>query len=174
MLETCKGLLANQIEAALCTLGLCIDCCPAAAWNAPVGNLAFCQVAFHTLFFADYYLGQNEDTFGQQPFHLTNADFFLDYEELQPRQQRLLYDQAAIQAYLGHCREKAKTAIAADTADSLSRPCGFARKSFSRAELHVYNIRHIQHHAAQLSLRLRLDAGVDIPWIGSGWRDCGA
>ena len=40
-----------------------------------------------------------------------------------------------------------------------------------RAELHVYSIRHIQHHAAQLSLRLRLDAGVAIPWIGVGWRE---
>jgi hypothetical protein len=172
MLEVCKNLLANQFEAALCTLGLCIDRCPAAMWNAPVGNLSFCQVAFHTLFFADYYLGQNEDTFGQQPFHLANAEFFRDYEELRPRQQRLLYDQAAIKAYLGHCRAKAAAAIAAETADSLSEPCGFARKSFSRAELYVYNTRHIQHHAAQLSLRLRLDAGVEIPWIGSGWREC--
>jgi hypothetical protein len=49
--------------------------------------------------------------------------------------------------------------------------CGFARRTFSRAELYAYNTRHIQHHAAQLSLRLRIDAGVDIPWIGLGWRE---
>jgi hypothetical protein len=41
----------------------------------------------------------------------------------------------------------------------------------SRAELYVYNLRHIQHHAAQLSLRLRLDHGVNIAWVGSGWRE---
>jgi len=38
----------------------------------------------------------------------------------------------------------------------------------SRAELHIYNIRHIQHYAAQLSLRLRLDTEVDIPWVSHG------
>ncbi len=171
MLDTFKQLLANQFEAALCTLGLCIDRCPVATWNAPVGNLAFCQVAFHTLFFADYYRGQSEDSFRQQPFHLDNADLFRDYEELQPRQQRLLYDQPSIKAYVGHCRAKGGAAIGAESADSLSGPCGFARKSFFRAELYVYNIRHIQHHAAQLSLRLRLDADVSIPWVGSGWRE---
>ena len=41
----------------------------------------------------------------------------------------------------------------------------------SRAELYVYNTRHLQHHAAQLSLRLRLDAGVHTPWFGGGWRE---
>jgi hypothetical protein len=70
-----------------------------------------------------------------------------------------------------HCRKKASAVIASETSDTLSAPCGFERRGFSRAELHVYNIRHIQHHAAQLSLRLRLDAKQDIPWIGSGWRE---
>jgi MFS superfamily sulfate permease-like transporter len=38
--------------------------------------------------------------------------------------------------------------------------------------LHVvagYITRHIQHHAAQLILRLRRDFEVDIPWFKSGW-----
>ena len=43
-----------------------------------------------------------------------------------------------------------------------------SRRYFTRAELHLYNIRHIQHHAAQLILRLRLDTDVDIPWVGRG------
>jgi len=170
MLETCRILLANQFEAALCTLGKCIDACPDANWNARVGNLAFCQVAFHTLFFTDYYLGPNEDEFRRQPFHLQNSDFFRDYEELADHAPRLLYDRPGIQNYVAYCRQRALAAIAAETAESLSGRCGFGRNTFSRAELHVYNIRHIQHHAAQLSLRLRIDAGVDIPWVGSGWR----
>jgi hypothetical protein len=45
-----------------------------------------------------------------------------------------------------------------------------ASLQFSRGELHVCNFRHLQHHAAQLSLRLRSDAGVEIPSVGSGWR----
>jgi hypothetical protein len=51
----------------------------------------------------------------------------------------------------------------------LAGPSGFRRRKCSRAELHVYNVRHIQHHAAQLILRLRLDTDVDVPWVGQAW-----
>lgn len=171
MLDTFKELTANQFEAALCTLNVCIDRCPETAWNSRVGNYAVCQVAFHTLFYADYYLGLNEEAFRQQPFHRDNPHFFRDYEEFEDHAPVLLYERAPIKSYLEHCRNKASQAIAAETADLLTAPAGFQRRAFSRAELYVYNIRHIQHHAAQLGLRLRLDAQQDIPWIGSGWRE---
>jgi hypothetical protein len=171
MLETYKQLIANQLNAALCMLDLCVQRCPDALWNGRVGNLAFCQVAFHALFFTDFYLGTpDEDAFRSQPFHRANGQIFRDYEELEDRVQVLLYDKPAIKAYLAHCRGKALEVIAAETEITLSAPCGFARKAFSRAELYVLNVRHIQHHTAQLSLRLRLDAKEGIPWVGSEWR----
>ena len=52
MIEYFQQIVTSQFEAALCTLDLCIDRCPDAMWEARVANLAFCQVAFHTLFFA--------------------------------------------------------------------------------------------------------------------------
>ncbi len=171
MLDTLKQLIAHQFESALCTLHACIDRCPQDVWDSHVGNHPFCQVAFHALFYADYYLGPNEGSFRKQPYHRDNASFFRDYEELEDREPELLYDKPSIQSYAAHCRKKAAQAIAAETADSLAAPADFKRRTFSRAELYVYNLRHIQHHAAQLSLRLRLEAQVDIPWIGSGWRD---
>ena len=170
MLAAFKELIANQFDAALCTLSACIDRCPHVAWSRPVGDLAFCQVAFHTLFYTDYYLGRNEQAFRQQPFHLGNPPLFGDYEELEDRPPVSLYDKASLQSYMDHCRRKTTEVIASETAGSLSGPSGFERRDFSRAELHVYNIRHVQHHAAQLSLRLRIDSNQDIPWIGSGWR----
>ncbi len=170
MLETFKELIAHQLEAALCTLNACLEQCPEAAWNAPVGNHQFCQVAFHTLFYTDYYLGPNDESFRRQPFHRNHARFFGDYEEFEDHPPTSLYDKASIKTYLQHCRTKASATIAAETAQTLMGPSGFDRRTFSRAELHVYNIRHIQHHAAQLSLRLRLDAEQAIPWIGSGWK----
>jgi len=169
MVDTLKQLLVHQFEAAFCMLGICIHRCPEDSWNAPVGNLAFCQVVFHALFFTDFYLGENELAFRQQAFHRDHADFFRDYEELEDRKQQLLYDRQSIKEYLQYCREKAIHAVSAETQDSLQGSCGFPRRGFSRAELYVYNLRHIQHHAAQLSLRLRIDAQQDIPWVGSGW-----
>jgi hypothetical protein len=169
MIDVVKESLIHQYEAALAMAGACVDECPDAAWNAPVGNLAFCQVAFHAVFFADYYLGEGEHGFREQPFHREHPDFFRDYEELQPRRQELLYGKSGVTAYLAHCRRKAAEAIGAETAESLAGPSGFERRRCSRLELHVYNVRHIQHHAAQLSLRLRLDAGREIQWFASGW-----
>ena len=171
MLETYKTLITNQFEAALSTLKMCIDQCPAEAWNAPVANLAFCQAAFHALFYADCYLGIDDEALKQQAFHLENADFFRDYEEMEDREQKLLYDKPDLDKYAEHCRRKALATIAAETADTLKAPCGFHWLKFTRAELYVYNIRHIQHHAAQLSLRLRLNEAASIPWARSAWSE---
>ena len=169
VIDTFKKIVANQFEAALCTLNICINKCPEADWNVPVGNLKYCQVAFHTLFFTDFYLGPNADSFREQPFHRENKDFFRHYEELEDRPQVLLYEKPKIEQYLKHCRDKAAEVIAHETARVLTSPSGFRRRR-SRAELHLYSIRHIQHHAAQLSLRLRIDHGINIPWVASGWR----
>lgn len=171
MIDIYTELIANQFEAAFCTLGACVDRCPDANWEAPVASLKFCQVAFHTLIFADLYLGRDVDSLRQQSFHREHEAVFADYEELEERVQQQVYDKPFIKAYLQHCRDKASSVIALETEETLSSRPGFEGRPYSRAELHVTNIRHIIHHAAQLSLRLRLDAGVDIPWIASGWKN---
>jgi hypothetical protein len=170
MLDLYKSLIVNQFEAALATLGMCIDRCPESLWNSRVARYPFSQTAFHTLFFTDFYLGANEDSFRRQPFHRENKDWFAEYEQLEDREPASTYEKSPIHAYLEHCRRKATEILAAETEASLNGLSGFPRRNFSRAELHVYNIRHIQHHAAQLILRLRLDAKVDVPWLETGWR----
>jgi len=169
MIDTVKELIANQIEAALCTLNACIELCPDQAWDMRIARYPFSQVVFHTLFFTDYYLGADEESYRRQPFHRDNASFFGDYEQLQDREPVARYDRASINKYMNHCRRKATDATRSETAATLAGPTGFARRNFSRAELYVYNIRHIQHHAAQLILRLRVDADRDVPWVESGW-----
>lgn len=174
MLDTVKILLVNQYEAALSMLKACVDRCPDTAWNAPVANYRFSQVVFHTLYFTDLYLGrEDEASFRGQPFHLRLAPLFADlpanlepFEVPAPRS----YDRPPLLTYLEFCRRKVIEIMATETEETLSALEGFGR-DFSRAELHVYNIRHINHHAAQLGLRLRLDTGEGIKWVGSGWRE---
>jgi hypothetical protein len=174
MLDTVKALFVHQYEAALSMLKACVDGCPDAAWNAPVANHRFSQVVFHTLYFTDLYLGRDDEaSFRRQPFHLQLAPLFADlpanrepFEDPPPRS----YERASLLTYLGFCRRKVIEVVATETEETLSAPDDFGR-DFSRAELHVYNIRHIHHHAAQLSLRLRLDSGNGVEWVGSGWRE---
>ncbi len=171
MLEAYKTLIVNQFEAAFCTLNACVDLCPEDLWNHPVGTYPFSLVVFHTLFFADFYMEADETSLRNQPFHEDHTAIFADYEQLEPREPVTWYERGFIKAYLDHCRRKAIRVITAETESSLKGPSGFARRTCTRAELHIYNMRHVQHHAAQLSLRLRLNARIDIPWVGSGWRE---
>ena len=168
MTDLCKQILANQFDASLCTLAHAVERCPDELWNAPVAKYPFCQVAFHTLFFADLYLELNEEGLSRQPFHQANPDFFGDYEQLQYREPQSLYERSQIRTYLEFVRDKANATLAAETAETLAAPEQFQRRLSSRAELYLYNLRHIQHHAAQLILRLRLDSDVDVPWVGGG------
>ena len=171
MHDTFKQLIANQYEASLSTLMYCAKKCPDAQWNVLVARYPFNQVLFHTLFFADFYLGYDAKSFRSQSFHKENRDLFADYEQLSDREPQSVYSRNQIEKYGKFCVEKALETVVLETEQSLCSEACFERREFSRAELHVYNIRHIQHHAAQLILRLRIDADVDIPWIGSGWRD---
>lgn len=127
-------------------------------------------MAFHVLFFADYYLESDGGDFRGQSFHTANQALFDDYEQLQDCEPVAVYRKDQITPYVDFCRHKAVTITAAETELSLAQTTSLTRFPMSRFELHLYNIRHLQHHGAQLVLRLRLAQGVDIPWISSGWR----
>jgi hypothetical protein len=169
MYDAFKKLIANQYEASLCTVAICAERCPDSHWNTQVAKYPFSQVIFHTFFFADYYLGRDADSFSQQPFHKENRDLFAGYEQLKNQEPNSVYSREQIALYGKFCRAKASLTIGEETEQTLCRDAQFVRRNCSRAELHVYNIRHIQHHAAQLVLRLRIDTDVDIPWVDSGW-----
>lgn len=161
--------LVKQFDASLCMLHQCIRNCPESIWTSRLLELRFCQVAFHALFFTDYYLESSPDSFRGQRFHIDHEHIFRDYEELEYRPQVLTYEQEFVTSYLFFCRQKAADVICNETIDTLDGPSGFERKEFTRAELHVNNIRHIQYHAAQLSYKLRLENQNGVEWVGSGW-----
>lgn len=171
MLDTYKTAIINQFEASFCTLDLCIDRCSETYWDMRIGNFSFSHVAFHTMIFADLYLSENETEFRNQPFHRDHLPFFNDYDELTSDSTQTTPDKPAIQRYLQFCRNKAVEVISAETEESLDRKAGFDWLDFTRAELHVYNMRHLQHHAAHVGLRLRAEAQQEIPWVKSGWRE---
>ena len=161
----------NQIKSALCTLAQCISSCPETEWNQPHGDYPFSQVVFHTLFFTDFYLQRDESSFKDQAFHRENKVFFKDYEELQEKIPVNLYGRRQCEKYLKFCIDKCEATLQADDPQTLLGPSGFSFKPFTRAELYIYLIRHIQHHAAQLGLRLQRITGNELQWISSGWKE---
>ena len=127
-------------------------------------------VAYHTLFFADLYLSKNEDAFVLRELHRAGGDE--RGEEAAPglsREETL--------AYVRIVRTKVGDSLAGETEETLRGPSGFSWRKCTRAEMHIYNIRHIQHHAGQMSAYLRrVDPELKGPrvealrWVGQGWR----
>jgi uncharacterized damage-inducible protein DinB len=146
----------------------CIDACPPEHWEGKIANSTFRQVAYHTLFFVDLYLSPSEDSFQLRDLHQHGGDERGPTVSLGLSQPQTL-------SYLSICREKAIQTLTSETADSLQGPSGFSYRKFSRGELHIYNIRHIQHHTGQFSAFLRrveptLTDYKLLPWVGSGWK----
>jgi hypothetical protein len=159
--------LKEQMLAALSTLYQCIETCPKSEWNQSHGDAPFSQVAFHTLFYTDYHLSKSEAGFKCQAFHENNKNMFKDYEELEDRKAENVYPKNEIKAYMEFCREKIEN-IHINQKNREVDGKNFS-KSMNFVELSVYVTRHIQHHAAQLGLRIQQITGKELKWISSGW-----
>ncbi len=170
MLQLYKQAITNQYEATLQTLRDSLAACGPEHWNARVCNFSIPHVAYHTLFFLDLYLSGSEEEFRGQPFHLQNKEFFNNYDELSFDSSETNHTRQAMDRYLHFCRSRVPDVMAAETAQSLARPAHTPWLDIPRAELHIYNIRHLQHHSAQISLRLRLDWQTNIRWVKTGWQ----
>ena len=168
MTQYLRNLLAGQFDASLCMLNECIASCPAEHWEGMIASLTFRQVAYHTLFFVDLYLSPGERAFELRELHQRGGD------EREPYPGKGLEKRETL-AYLSICRDKMTATLAGETEQSLQGPCGFSwRKDVTRGELHVYNIRHVQHHTGQLSAFLRrvepsLRDYKLLRWVGTGW-----
>lgn len=168
-LESYKNLIIGQYEAALCTIATIVNQVPDEIWSGKVANYGFDQSLFHTLFYTDVYLSKNEHLVADQKFHKQHADVFEGYEEFESSPPTKRYSIEFIKQYLDFCVEKSRTAVNAETEKSLAGEAEFSWHTISRGEIHPYNLRHIQHHAAQLIMRLRLDSDINIGWQKSGW-----
>jgi hypothetical protein len=160
-----QQVITGQFEAALCMLNECVQRCPLEHWEGKIANDSFRQVAYHTLFYVDYYLSTGEHAFSLREIHQQGGD-----ERTSAVSLGLSKDDTL--AYLALCRQKMLATVTAESADSLQGPSGFARQAFSRGELHFYNVRHVQHHVGQLSAFLRrIDRSTESWWVRTGWRD---
>ena len=170
MIDLFKTAVVGQFHAALSMLKSTVDQCPEDQWGCRVGEFPLWQVAYHALFYADLYLSPDEASY--EPFTRCwqHYQFFgrLPWPPYEEVKAEVPVPRGDVLAYIEHCRQKAIEMVAAETAESLAGPPGFWWYKIPRAEFHLNNIRHIQHHAAQMSLALRRAAGVDVQWVATG------
>ncbi|MGQ0550927.1 MAG: DinB family protein [Armatimonadota bacterium] len=168
MTDHFQKILTSQFEAALAMLKQCVEACPPQHYEGKIANDTFRTIAYHTLFWVDYYLSPGEHAFELRDVNHRGGD-----DRITTSSPGLSRDETL--SYVEICRRKLVETLAAETAESLAAPSGFSRFSFSRGELHLYNLRHIQHHTGALSAYLRrVDASVEnskaLSWVRMGWR----
>lgn len=163
MVNSFAGAMLGQFEASLAMLDQCIRDCPDEHWDSPIAKYPFWLVAYHTLYCTDGYLVSSQDAWQPHPvFHPAGrADIDAEYPSKRFTKQEL-------GEYVRFCVGRARAVLGEETLESLEGPSGFARLAFSRAELHLYNLRHIQHHSGQLGAFLRR-VKIASPWVKSGW-----
>ncbi|MBO0683969.1 MAG: DinB family protein [Candidatus Dormibacteraeota bacterium] len=159
--------LWRQFGAAIDMLDDAIHDCPDELWAADLwedrslpGFSAFWYVAYHALFWLDYYLsGSGEGFAPPAPFGLEELD---PAGVLPP-----LYSRAELRRYLQHCRDKCRTTITSVSEEELGRPCRVSKGTMPFEELLLYTMRHVQEHAAQLNMFLGQRTGAAAGWVGS-------
>jgi uncharacterized damage-inducible protein DinB len=156
---TMKTIIWKQFGASIDMLENAIRACPETLWSDRSQRPEFWYVAFHTLFYLDLYLSESDAGFAPP------APFTLDEMDERGLLPERVYTKQELQDYLEHGREKCRRTISSMTEEKGNRRCGFEWLDLSVAEVLLYNIRHVQHHAGQLNLILRQKIDSAPRWV---------
>lgn len=167
--ETLRRILESQYHAALAMLRACIERCPDDLWVDPTPTNAFWQVAYHTLYFTHLYLMPQEADFRPWHGHQANAQHPDGIPGRNDPDSPLPllpdpYTRAQALAYWSVCDGMVNEAV--EALDLAQPTSGFSWYRMSKLEHQLVNLRHIQHHAAQLADRLRAALDIGIEWVG--------
>ena len=133
--------------------------CPDDLWSDRSQRPEFWYLAYHTLFWLDLYLhGSIEGFAPPAPFNLDE----LDPAGLLPERP---YAKRELIEYLEHGRRRLQATIETLTDEKARQRRSYGWGEASFAELLLYNMRHVQHHTAQLNLILRQRTDSAPGWV---------
>lgn len=158
MSTTISTLIWQQHGAAIDMLRNAIEACPDDQWG---GQSNFWYLAFHTSFWNDYYLSDTPMEKDYRPPHpFTQSEF---QDGVRPDR---VYSKEEVIGLLEHGRQRLRSHLQ-QSSDEYLFDNRFVSEyvDFSLFELLLYNLRHVQHHAAQLNMLLRQGGSVPPDWV---------
>lgn len=159
MSEFWKELTWRQFGAAIDALKNAINACPEELWGDQSRFHQYWYMVYHTLFYLDFYLEADTENFRPpEPFTLSE----LDPAGVLPERA---YTKAELLDYLAYGRKKCRETILSMSDERARERYVFGRMDLSIAELHLYNMRHVQHHTAQLNQILRQETDSSPGWV---------
>jgi hypothetical protein len=163
--KTIIEILWNQFGASIDMLINVISNCPDDYF---LTNRRFYYIAFHSTIFLDYYLTIPPSDFSPLlPFTQKEPED-RPKEAIDDLIPDKLYSNKEIVEYLKQSREKCKQLIYALTEEKLNERFKEGDKpndmDYPILEILLYNLRHTQHHTAQLNMLLRHDIDKHMEW----------
>ena len=157
-MDIIKESLWEQFGASIDTLGNAIAMWPDELWEKK--PKAF-RMAFHTLFFLEYYLTFPADNF--KPALEISPDGEGDFGPSR------IYSKKEMLEYVAICKSKCKEEIdkfnERNLATRWAQQMGGRYFEINYFELMMYNMRHVQHHSAQLNMMLRNEINDAPDWV---------
>jgi DinB superfamily len=151
-----KESLWKQFGASIDMLENAMVLCPPGHWDT---GTKFWYNAFHCMFFLDYYLTMEPKTFSPpSPFTLS------EFEDKMPAR---VYSKEELLNYLQYNRDKCRKLISGLTGEEFYGRWinASGTMNYTVFEIMLYNMRHVQHHAAQLNLLLRQSIHNAPDWV---------
>jgi hypothetical protein len=165
-----RSALKEQYHAGLAMLRQCVELCPDDMWTSGTHPRTYWRIVFHTAFFTQLYMGQDQAAFQPWPgrregiHHRLWEDpaYMEPYEmpegvESYSRQEMVDYIR-----YVDSLVDPIVDVLDLETSDS-----GFYwYKDISKLSHQLMNLRHVQGHIGQLSeLLMARDVHVEVEWV---------
>jgi len=152
-------LIWSQFGAAIDMVRNAINDCPEDLWSRRDLKPEYWYLAYHTLFWLDFYLTDSPDAY--RPYRNIGLTEF-DPAGIIPDK---VFTKPELLEYLEHGRTKCENVISLLTDAKANERYEFNKMNFSFLELLLYNMRHAQHHAAQMNLILRQQIDYAPGWV---------
>jgi hypothetical protein len=156
MEKSLRESLWKQFGASIDMLENAIKMCPDIFWDT---DKKFWYNAYHCIFWLDYFLTLEPSTFSPpKPFTLS------EFHPSGTMPERT-YTKTELLTYLQASKEKCRQLIANLSHELANRRWVNEYRNYSVFEILLYNMRHVQHHAAQLNKLLREGINDAPQWV---------
>lgn len=159
------AILASQYKASLGMLRQTVERIPEELWNNKDDKNPNWQIAYHVLWGVKFYLGPTAESYVPFETAIEGGESLGGSQEWENPEEGItvegFHTKEELLSFIEQLKDELPSAI-----DGLpfDEPSGFEWYPYSRLELHINSIRHIQHHTAQLIERLKAEGITGFPW----------
>ncbi len=167
--EMINNVLISQYKAAFNMLRQVVGKTPDDQWNSDEYQNPNWQIAYHAIWSAKLYLGANMESFIPWDGAVKGGESLGGANDWENPDDGITltghHTRSEVLSFIAILEKELSVTV---SSLPLSEDSGFEWYPYSRLELHINNIRHLQHHTAQLIERMKAKGISGFPWAIDG------